>query len=116
MQTLVLTAAPVYLILRARQPRPPVRDLLRQPGTVAGLAVVFGFVWVTGWLHRLFFGRLTDAIVPAIAAGATVALAWAGLALTRSWESERSWVDRLGRLLGATAIATGAAAVSLFGI
>lgn len=112
----LLGMAPAFLLVRLRPPRPPVRGLLRQPGTVAGLAIVFGQVWVTGWLHRLFFGRLTDPTVTAVAVGGTVMLAWALLALSRKWEAEPGWVDRLGRLLGFGAIVAGAVAYSVFGI
>jgi hypothetical protein len=115
-QSLVLSVTPVFLLIRMRRPGPPVRHLLRQPGTVAGLAIGFSFIFVVGWLHRLYFGRLTYATVPAIAAGATVAVAWAGLALSRGWRSEPTWVDRCGRLLGALAIATGIVAYLEFGI
>ena len=112
----LLGMTPAFLLVRLRRPRPPIRALLRQPGSVAGLAIIFGQVWVTGWLHRLFFGRLNDPTVTAIAVGGTVTLAWALLALSRKWEAERSWVDRLGRLLGVAAIVTGAVAYSVFGI
>jgi hypothetical protein len=111
-----LIMTPVVLLMRMRRPRPSIRALLRQPGTVAGLAVTFGYIWVTGWLHRLFFGKIIDGTVTAIAVGGTVALAWTCLALSRRWEAEPSWVDSMGRLLGATAIAVGALAYSVFGI
>lgn len=35
-------------------------------------------------------------------AGMAVAVAWLGLAASGRWRSERSWIDRLGRGLGAT--------------
>jgi hypothetical protein len=115
-EQMILIMTPVFLLMRVRRPRPSIRVLLRQPGTVAGLAVILGYIWVTGWLHRLFFGRIIDGTVTAIAVGGTVALAWTCLALSRRWESEPSWVDRMGRLLGATAIAVGMLAYSVFGI
>jgi hypothetical protein len=113
---LILIVTPVFLLMRVRRPRPPLRALLRQPGTLAALAVTFGLIWVTGWLHLLFFGRINDGTVTAIAVGGTVALAWTCLALGRWWQAEPSWVDRMGRLLGALAIAVGAIAYSVFGI
>ncbi len=115
-EVLILVMTPVFLLMRARRPRPPIRALLRQPGTVAGLAVPLGLIWVAGWLHLLFFGRIIDGTVTPIAVGGTVALAWACLALGRRWEAEPSWVDRTGRLLGASAIAVGLIAFSVFGI
>jgi hypothetical protein len=115
-EQLILIMTPVFLLMRVRRPRPPIRALLRQPGTVAGLAVPLGLIWVTGWLHRLFFGRIVDGTATAIAVGGTVALAWVCLALCRKWEAEPSWLDRMGRFLGATAIAVGMLAFSVFGI
>jgi hypothetical protein len=80
----ILIITPVFLLMRMRRPRPPIRVLLTQPGTVAGLAVPLGLIWVTGWLHRLFFGRIIDGTVTAIAVGGTVALAWTCLACSPS--------------------------------
>ncbi len=80
------------------------------------LGVILGFVWVTGWLHRLFFGRFNIEPVTAMAVGGSVALAWAFLALSRKWESEPTWVDGMGRLLGAAAIAIGLFALIVYGI
>jgi hypothetical protein len=115
-ENFILGITPAFLLVRLRRPRPPVRALLRHPGTVAGLAILFGQFWVTGWLHRLFFGRLYDAVVTPIAVGGTVASAWTILALSRRWEPEPGWVDRIGRTLGAAAIVIGALAFTLYGI
>ena len=115
-ELLILVMTTVFLLMRARQPRPPIRALLRQPGTIAGLAVTFGLIFVAGWMHRLFFGRLIDGTVTPIAVGGTVALAWTCLALVRRWEAEPSWVDRVGRLLGATAIVVGLIAFLAIGL
>jgi len=52
-QVVLLSMTLTFLLVRLRQPRPPILSLLRQPGTVAGLAIVFGLFWVTGWMHRL---------------------------------------------------------------
>ncbi len=115
-EVLVLSMTLSFLLMRLRPPRPPIRDLLRQPGTVAGLAVTFGYFWVTGWLHRLFFGRIIDQCATAVAVGLTVAVAWLILALCRQWAAEPGWVDRMGRLIGAAAIAVGLLAFAQFGI
>jgi len=115
-ELLVLIMTPVFLLMRVRRPGAPIRAMLRQPGTVAGLAVTFGYFWVTGWLHRLFFGRINFQLGTAVAVGGTVAVAWAFLAVSRQWETEPSWVDRMGRLIGATAIAVGLLAFTQFGI
>ena len=115
-ELLILVMTAVFLLMRVRQPRPPIRVLLRQPGTIAGLAVTFGLIFVAGWLHRLFFGRLIDGSVTPIAVGGTVALAWTCLTLTRRWEAERSWVDWVGQILGATAIVVGLIALLAVGL
>ncbi len=99
-----------------RRPRPPIRALFKQPGFIAGLAIVFGQFWLTGWLHILYFGKLKDATVTGIVVAATVTVSWAVLALSRQWKSEPSWIDRIGRLLGASAIALGALSFVLGGI
>jgi hypothetical protein len=78
--------------------------------------VTFGFFWVTGWLHRLFFGTINFQCATAVAIGGTVAVAWTVLALSRNWESEASWVDRLGRVIGVSAIAVGLLTYAEFGL
>ncbi|HEV3162745.1 MAG TPA: hypothetical protein VGZ22_01795 [Isosphaeraceae bacterium] len=115
-EVLILSLTPAFLLIRLRRPRPSIRAMLRQPGTVAGLAVVFGYVWVTGWLHLLFVGRIDFVTGPAIAVGGTVAVAWAFLALSRQWEAEPGWVDRMGRYIGAAAIAVGLLMFARYGI
>jgi hypothetical protein len=115
-ELLILIMTTVFLLMRVRRPRPSIRALIRQPGTVAGLAVTFGLILVAGWMHLLFFGRLIDGTVAPIAVGGTVALAWTCLALARRWEAEPSWVDRMGRLLGATAIVVGVVAFLAIGL
>lgn len=115
-EVLVLSLTPSVLLARLVPPRPPVRSILKQPGAVAGLAVVFGYIWVRGWMHRLFFGGIDMHCGTAVAVGGAVAVAWALLALGRRWEPERSWIDRVGRLIGVSAIAAGLLAFTLFGI
>lgn len=112
---LLLSMTPAFLLVRLRRPRPSMRAMLRQPGAVAGLAVTFGYFWVTGWLHRLYNGRINFHTGTAIAVGGTVSLAWAFLAVSRQWESEPSWLDRMGRFIGATAIAVAVFAFMRFG-
>jgi hypothetical protein len=115
-QVLLLSMTPAFLLIRLRRPRPPLRAMLKQPGTVAGLAVVIGYLLVAGWLHRFYVGGIDFRIGNAIAVGGTVLVAWAILALSRQWESEPSWVDRMGRLIGATAIVLAVVAFVQFGI
>ena len=42
-----------------------------------------------------------------VAMAGSVAAAWIVLALSRRWLSESGWIDRMGRILGAIAIANG---------
>ena len=93
-----------FLIIRLRRPRPPWGALLRQPGMVAALAMIFGVFWGIGTLVTLFPDRFDSISVAPSAVGYSVALAWGVLASSRKWRPERGWIDRVGRLLGWTAI------------
>jgi hypothetical protein len=95
---------PAFLVIRLRRPRPPLRSLIRQPGTVAAVAAVFGLFWVTGWLHKLFPDRTSSETGAAIAVGGTVAMAWIVLSFSGWGLSEPGWIDRLGRLLGIASV------------
>ena len=114
-EEMLLCMVPIFLLLRLRRPRPRILALFKQPGTVAGLAAIFGLVWVTGWLHRLFVGKFNYWTMPAVAVGCTVAVAWVFLALSRKWEAEPGWIDGMGWLLGAIAIVNGLLAFAMFG-
>jgi hypothetical protein len=102
---------PAFFVLRLKRPRPPLKVILRNSGTLAGLAIVFGFFWVTGLVYLCFPESLRSETGAAIVAGETVAFVWGVMALCRRWVAEPSWPDRIGRLLGITAI--GAALVGL---
>jgi hypothetical protein len=101
---LLLGFTPAWIVVRLRRPRPLWRVLVRQPGTVAALAMVLGLFWGTGALLILFPGHFDSMTAAPSAIGGAVAIAWGTLALTRKWESEPGWVDRVGRLLGCAAI------------
>ena len=110
---LVVTMA--LVLMRWRGPRPSARRVLRQPGAVACLAVVGSFLYgfalhhVQKNLHvnapnphesRMLLGHLAawnDAVrwVSPAVCGAWAALGWSG-----SWVAERSWLDRVGRIVG----------------
>jgi hypothetical protein len=105
-EMVLLGMTPAFFILRLRRPRPPLRELLRQPGTVAGLAMVFGLFWGTGCLLALFPDRFDSMTAVPVAVGGAVVAGWSMLALSRQWKPERGWVDRVGRVLGCIAIAT----------
>jgi hypothetical protein len=91
---------PAFFIIRLRQPRPPMRVLIRQPGTVATMAAVLGLFWVTGWLHLVFPDQMRAETGAAIAAGGSVAVAWIVLSFSGWGLSEPGWIDRMGRLIG----------------
>jgi hypothetical protein len=105
-----------YFVLRLRRPRPPLGVLLRQPGTIAGLARVYGFFWGSGCLLSLFPGRVDSRNAAAIAVGGTVSVAWVILALRRGWKSVPGWLDRLGQLFGCAAIGTAVVGMIVFRI
>lgn len=109
------------LLLRLRQPRPPRRHLVRQPGAIACATCVL--VTLAGALalllvmvERHYTGEasvaLTDRFVPrfleamAPYMGFGVLVGWLVLALNTMWRPEPSWIDRLGRVMGAFWIAT----------
>jgi hypothetical protein len=75
--------------MRLLPPRPPLRNLSRQPGVwacgTATLALVL-VVWVP------FFKPVTIPIA--------VCVAWLVLAASGGWHSESSWLDQAGRFLG----------------
>jgi hypothetical protein len=83
----------VVLRLRLVAPRPRWRVLAAQPGLWACGAAV-GSIFVASWLEALFVG------IPAVAIPTSVGLSWLVLGISRRWAGERSWLDRLGRLIG----------------
>ena len=87
------------LMLRLRQPRPPLVTLLRQPGFVACLAAPLGvFVFIEA-------NYLGGDFRPHPTVAGLILGAWAILAVSRRWEAEAGWIDRLGRLVGAAWLA-----------
>ncbi len=98
------------LIMRLRRPRPHWRSISRQPGAVAcaagTTAILPGSLIL---LSRDLFGEVAVPS-PALEPGdwkvlessvpLAVLAAWVALALSGRWRSERSWIDRTGRVLG----------------
>ena len=97
------------ILLRLMRPRPTRARLAGQPGFVACVAVVAsllpGLAWIASIQHRPGFQRafgFQQGWNCALSWTSTaVAGAWIALALTRRWRPEPSWIDRLGRALGA---------------
>jgi hypothetical protein len=82
-------------VLRIRRPRPALRDLLRQPGFIACLAIIaFCLVTVDLWFLTAYEVPFSVYVVAALFLG------WVVLGVP-PWKRERSWIDRLGRLVGA---------------
>lgn len=126
---LPLTWSVAVLVCRLRAQRPPRRDLWCQPGFLACVAAVFASLWrsVDFGLHLLLgflsepaefatvdygamafelavvFGHL---IGPRSEIGGAVSLLWLVTWAGGRWHAEPGWVDRAGRLLGVSWIAT----------
>ena len=97
---------PAFLIVRLRRPRPALRSLIGQPGFVACAAPVV-IVLATMPLALLplegLAGQVIEIVVQVLLVVAAP-LAWVFLIVTRRWNSEPRWIDRLGRILGALGI------------
>jgi hypothetical protein len=94
---------PAFLIVRLRRPRPGLRSLICQPGFVACAAPV-GIVLATLPLALLPVSEPAGGVIEIVAQVLLVVaapLAWVFLIATRRWNPEPSWIDRLGRILGA---------------
>ncbi|WP_422929081.1 hypothetical protein [Singulisphaera sp. PoT] len=116
------------LLLRLRAPRPSRRRFTRQPGAMASLAAstVIGLSLAVALLHWL----LTDRAIPktshvfglalfvSMQVGVVVSCCWSTMIVSRGYVPEPTWLDRLGRLLGAAWIAVavpyGYVAISLW--
>jgi hypothetical protein len=91
------------LVLRLRFPRPALRRVMRQPGIVASSAATM--LIMIGAIHYVLdLGNSSWLDVPfeytVFSVGCGVAAAWLTLALSMRWRAERSWIDRLGQVLG----------------
>ncbi len=88
------------MVLRLVRPRPGISALFRQPGWWACFGSLLGVVLAIAAEGVIEFPA-PSGIVPL-----TVLVAWVVLAVTRKWQSEASWIDRAGRLLGILWLAT----------
>jgi hypothetical protein len=132
----LMVASITLLILRLVGPRPPIRRVMRQPGTVACFFAVacsllrFAVRNVAEWSIRLFSDRpritvlgiptkmsenptpaavLWEYLLPALPSvtPCLVATAWIALWLGRTGRPEPGWIDRCGRAVGWLWIAWG---------
>jgi hypothetical protein len=107
----LLTTSAALLVAGTLKPRPGLRELFRQPGLIASMAILIGTT--TGialnlghiWIARVQGFGLTFSFDSYLAiimgTGELVAACWATLALAGAWRPESDWVDRSGRILGA---------------
>jgi hypothetical protein len=110
----LISLAASLLVSRLIPPRPRWRACFRQPGTWASLAILSQLLYLVlavSWHPRLrtafvtvYLWNFNQYLYANRVAGGWVAVAWATLALSRSWRAEPSWIDRTGRILGVCAI------------
>ena len=109
------------LALRLRSPRPGWRRFIGSPGLVACAMGALGMVpalltdlitnALSGRPWAIAWARTVEDLAPGNLAGLSavvgmaVLVAWIAMAATRRWRTEPSWIDRLGRFLGAGWIA-----------
>ncbi len=81
-------------VMRLRRPRPPLRDVVRQPGLAVCLAVIVGTVVAVDllWTTEIDVIAWIGPVLP-------LALLWPLLGGS-PWRPEASWIDRLGRAVG----------------
>jgi hypothetical protein len=111
----LMTTTIALALLRLRRPRPAWRRLARKPGAVAcGVAAsALAIQWMQVMIGKCLY-RILNMIpnMPPVPTSWTIAVglsdvglavigAWLVLASGRRWGAEPSWIDRLGRLLGA---------------
>jgi hypothetical protein len=83
-----------FVLMRLRKPRPPMREVLAQPGMVAVEAMVFA-LGITLLIMTLTRPTMMGAVVWV----ATVPVSWIALKLAGHWRPEAGWIDRFGRAL-----------------
>jgi hypothetical protein len=100
----------MVLILSLRKPRPPLRRVAGRPGFVACACVALTLLLqapdlvIRACLIETFpevgtqYGRAVATIT--LFSGVTILGAWMALALAGRWRPGRSWLDRLGCILG----------------
>jgi hypothetical protein len=102
-------------LLGLRQPRPPLRRLILQPGMAAcgavvlwlGLKTLLLLAMMIGepWKRRMVRSYLGDGVALVSWAAPAVAGAWLILAISGRWRPVRGWIDRCGRAIGVSWLA-----------
>ena len=89
--------------IRSLHPRPPLRLAMIQAGSAAmisaSLAIALGLLYLLTD-SRLRSWHLGPFEYATYSAGVAVGAVWVVLASGGIWKAERTWVDRLGRVLG----------------
>jgi hypothetical protein len=119
---ILMLSSVLMLILRLRQPRPPMRRVANQPGFVAcftmvtvGMVLLAGetieetcFHWFKGgWARWDWSGDLVFLLGGNSVFSWPVVISWSLLLIGRRWRPERGWIDGIGRLIGYAWIAWG---------
>jgi hypothetical protein len=97
---------PVLLFLRFRQPRPRLRRVFLQPGTVAcvvaTLAMTIEAVWIVSLLAVGSRFLQAETLFTSFAPQVSFAVlgGWSALVLSGRWRPESSWIDLAGRITG----------------
>jgi hypothetical protein len=107
----LVAAGPALLLMRLRRPRPSRRQVFRQPGTAACVAVTFSgslsvLVNTVGIISAsIRMGNpFTHCLTGLNRLGGPVLLVWLMLALAGFWRPAPDWIDRSGRALGVVLI------------
>ena len=92
---LLVTLVPALLLIRLRWPRPPLTQVIRQPGFGACATLVLGTLVIVDLYYLFRFDPGPTVLLPS----SSVVMLWfvAGLP---PWRPEPSWVDRAGRAAG----------------
>ena len=99
----LLFLLPAFLIVRLKRPRAALRSMICQPG-FAACAAPIAIVLATmplALLRPSGLARQVIEIASQVLLVGAAPLAWIFLIATRRWNLEPSWIDRLGRILGA---------------
>jgi hypothetical protein len=99
----LLFLLPAFLIVRLKRPRAALRSMICQPGfaaCAAPVAIVLATMPLALFPASGLAHQFIEIASQVLLVGAAP-LAWVFLIATRQWNLEPSWIDRLGRVLGA---------------
>jgi hypothetical protein len=97
---LLLFATLAYLIMRLRKPRPTLGHLIWEPGVAAtGMLVLSVLLAIVA--EGLLGYSLTLTMIIIAPTGCAIPAAWIFIARRGPWDRQPSWIDRLGRAVGA---------------